>query len=120
MKRCPRCNTVNEDTATTCVNCGTVLTPQILALVCPKCGKVSPLGTKTCPVCHEKLTDRHQEIVNHAVTVQKTNKVEKLYAWLLIVVFCVLLLIIGTRYSQIKKTVDIYPEYVGGRSNLPR
>lgn len=54
MKVCDKCKTINGDDDRFCRNCGAKL-PGIFALVCPNCGKVSPLGTKECPVCHTPL-----------------------------------------------------------------
>lgn len=54
MKKCEKCNTLNDDQAQFCCNCVAKL-PGMLALVCPTCGKVSPIGTKECLVCHTPL-----------------------------------------------------------------
>lgn len=56
MKVCWKCNTVNDDQATNCVNCGAKLPIPMQALVCPNCGKVCSLDTKKCPACGQDLT----------------------------------------------------------------
>ncbi len=56
MKKCPYCNTLNPDDAEVCENCGKPLKGQMLALVCPNCGKVNALGSRECSICHTKLS----------------------------------------------------------------
>ena len=63
MKKCEKCNILNDDQAHFCWNCGAKL-PGMLALVCPTCGKVSPIGTKECPVCHTPLKQVQQQVVS--------------------------------------------------------
>lgn len=108
MKRCPRCNTVNEDDATTCVNCGTVLTPQILALVCPRCGKVSPLGTKECPVCQEKLAEQNQKMVEQFIKLPKRKN--NFWSLVLLIITSITVIFLGLSFTQIKPV--IYVKYV--------
>lgn len=68
MKKCPYCNTLNPDDAEVCENCGKQLKGQMLALVCPNCGKVNALGSRECSVCHTKLSQS-----NHLIQKQTSN-----------------------------------------------
>ncbi|MCC4340511.1 zinc-ribbon domain-containing protein [Limosilactobacillus reuteri] len=58
MKKCPYCNTLNPDDAEVCENCGKPLKGQMLALVCPNCGKVNALGSREWALCPVKYTDQ--------------------------------------------------------------
>lgn len=62
MRICPKCNTKNQDDAVYCINCGAKLPGTMLALVCPNCGKVCPLGTKECPNCHHALPKNSRKV----------------------------------------------------------
>ncbi|WP_283621517.1 zinc ribbon domain-containing protein [Limosilactobacillus avium] len=93
MKKCPKCNTINSDDAHFCRYCGAKL-PGMFALVCPKCGKVSPLGTRICPVCHTSLKQAaHQPVAT-------TPYVRRRYRWTtkLVVAAITVLLALGTIY----------------------
>lgn len=84
MKVCLKCNTINDDDATTCENCGAPLPIAMLAIVCPNCGKVCPLRTKECPVCHHPLTDiQPKKVTVNAPQSPRYNK--KLLRWLAII-----------------------------------
>ncbi|MQB71734.1 hypothetical protein DN448_08105 [Lactobacillus reuteri] len=74
MKKCPYCNTLNPDDAEVCENCGKPLKGQMLALVCPNCGKVNALGSRECSVCHTKLSQSNHQLVSREVTPRKNNK----------------------------------------------
>ena len=74
MKKCPYCNTLNPDDAEVCENCGKPLKGQILALVCPNCGKVNALGSRECSVCHTKLSQGNHQLVSREITPRKNNK----------------------------------------------
>ncbi len=74
MKKCPYCNTLNPDDAEVCENCGKSLKGQILALVCPNCGKVNVLGSRECSVCHTKLSQGNHQLVSRKITPRKNNK----------------------------------------------
>lgn len=74
MKKCPYCNTLNPDDAEVCENCGKSLKGQILALVCPNCGKVNALGSRECSVCHTKLSQGNHQLVSRKITPRKNNK----------------------------------------------
>lgn len=109
MRICPHCNTLNKDEATTCVNCGAVLTKPILALICPKCGKVSPIGAKECPVCHEKLAEQNQQEI--IVPVKKPKKKKSLWALLIVVILGGMFMLLGIKVSKIAPVV--YQGYIG-------
>ncbi|WP_288490202.1 zinc ribbon domain-containing protein [uncultured Limosilactobacillus sp.] len=110
MKICPRCNTVNDDQADHCVNCGATLTKPILALVCPNCGKVSALGTTECPVCHTKLSNDNQKVVKEHLKLP--NKKRTIIGVLLLLIIAgALFLVFSFRYSRV---VPVIPyEYLG-------
>ena len=74
MKKCPYCNTLNPDDAEVCENCGKSLKGQMLALVCPNCGKVNALGSRECSVCHTKLSQGNHQLVSREITPRKNNK----------------------------------------------
>lgn len=74
MKKCPYCNTLNPDDAEVCENCGKPLKGQMLALVCPNCGKVNALGSRECSVCHTKLSQSNHQLVSREITPRKNNK----------------------------------------------
>lgn len=74
MKKCPYCNTLNPDDAEVCENCGKSLKGQMLALVCPNCGKVNALGSRECSVCHTKLSQGNHQLVSRKITPRKNNK----------------------------------------------
>lgn len=74
MKKCPYCNTLNPDDAEVCENCGKSLKGQMLALVCPNCGKVNVLGSRECSVCHTKLSQGNHQLVSRKITPRKNNK----------------------------------------------
>ncbi|MBB1079506.1 zinc ribbon domain-containing protein [Limosilactobacillus sp. STM2_1] len=114
MRICPHCNTVNEDDATTCVNCGAVLTKPILALICPKCGKVSPIGTKECPVCHEKLVEQNQQVLNYSIQPPKKKRI--LGVTLMLLIFGGIFLFISINYSRIAP--NRYVKYLGVEFNF--
>ena len=54
MKRCPKCNGINDDKAKYCHFCGNKLY-QNLTIKCPKCGRLCSLDRKHCPNCGTKL-----------------------------------------------------------------
>lgn len=104
MKICPRCNTVNDDQADHCVNCGAALTKPILALVCPNCGKVSALGTTECPVCHTKLSDDNQKVVKEHLKLP--NKKRTIISILLLFLISgALFLVFSVRYSRVAPVI---------------
>ena len=74
MKKCPYCNTLNPDDAEVCENCGKSLKGQMLALVCPNCGKINALGSRECSVCHTKLSQGNHQLVSRKITPRKNNK----------------------------------------------
>ena len=74
MRKCPYCNTLNPDDAEVCENCGKSLKGQMLALVCPNCGKVNALGSRECSVCHTKLSQGNHQLVSRKITPRKNNK----------------------------------------------
>ena len=74
MKKCPYCNTLNPDDAEVCENCGKSLKGQMLALVCPNCGKVNALGSRECSVWHTKLSQGNHQLVSREITPRKNNK----------------------------------------------
>ncbi|MCC4440836.1 zinc-ribbon domain-containing protein [Limosilactobacillus reuteri] len=71
MKKCPYCNTLNPDDAEVCENCGKSLKGQMLALVCPNCGKINALGSRECSVCHTKLSQGNHQLVSRKITPRK-------------------------------------------------
>lgn len=84
MKVCLKCNTINDNDATICENCGAPLPMAMLAIVCPNCGKVCPLKTKECPACHHPLADiQPKKVTVNAVQSPRKNK--KLLRWLAII-----------------------------------
>lgn len=110
MKICPQCNTVNDDHASRCVNCGAVLDKPILALICPHCGKVSALGTSECPVCHTKLPQQTPKMVKQAI--KAPNKKRTILGILLsILIFGSLFLMFSSHYSQL--VPNLHSKYVG-------
>ena len=74
MRKCPYCNTLNPDDAEVCENCGKSLKGQMLALVCPNCGKVNALGSRECSVCHTKLSQGNHQLVSRKIHPEKNNK----------------------------------------------
>ncbi|MCC4328709.1 zinc ribbon domain-containing protein [Limosilactobacillus reuteri] len=100
MKKCPYCNTLNPDDAEVCENCGKPLKGQMLALVCPNCGKVNALGSRECSVCHTKLNQSNNQLVSREITPRKNNKRWGYVALIAFGLLIALFIYLGGRYAR--------------------
>ena len=100
MKKCPYCNTLNPDDAEVCENCGKPLKGQMLALVCPNCGKVNALGSRECSVCHTKLSQSNHQLVSREITPRKNNKRWGYVALIAFGLLIALFTYLGGRYTR--------------------
>lgn len=100
MKKCPYCNTLNPDNAEVCENCGKPLKGQMLALVCPNCGKVNALGSRECSVCHTKLSQSNHQLVSREITPRKNNKRWGYIALIAFILLIALFTYLGTKNAS--------------------
>ncbi len=100
MKKCPYCNTLNPDDAEVCENCGKPLKGQMLALVCPNCGKVNALGSRECSVCHTKLSQSNHQLVSREITPRKNNKRWGYIALIAFILLIALFTYLGTKNAS--------------------
>ena len=111
MKVCLKCNTINDNDATICENCGAPLPMAMLAIVCPNCGKVCPLKTKECPACHHPLTDIQPK--KAPVSLPKLSKNRQAFLRILSLVVIMLGAVLFICLSKTFTTKDSFFRYEG-------